>query len=51
MSETEQPPTPPNGDDEESTEREAQAEDPTSPLRGFDDLEDAEGQAEQADED
>jgi hypothetical protein len=50
MSETEQPKTPPNGEDE-SAEREAQAEDPTSPVRGFEDLEDAEEQAGQADED
>jgi hypothetical protein len=48
MSETEQPP--PN-DDDEAADREAQAEDPISPMRGFDDLEDAEGQADEADED
>lgn len=45
MSETEQPQQPPEDEDE----REAQAEDPISPMRGFDDPEEAD--ADEDDED
>lgn len=48
MSETEQPQTPP---EDEPAEREAQAEDPISPMRGFKDLEDAEAQGDESDGD
>ena len=52
MSEHEQ--SPGQSDDSEpadTAEHEAQAEDPTSPTRGFEDLDEAEAQADEADED
>ncbi|HWD64257.1 MAG TPA: hypothetical protein VG405_03715 [Solirubrobacteraceae bacterium] len=35
----------PEDPQEDASEREAQAEDPTSPVRGFEDLDEAEAQA------
>lgn len=45
---SEHPPTPagPEPDEGEADERAAQSEDPTSPLRGFDSIEEAEGEDE-----
>lgn len=52
MSEHEQPPgrPPAREPEDEAAERQAQAEDPVSPVRGFEDLDEAEAQAEEAEE-
>jgi hypothetical protein len=50
MSEHEQSPRSGEPDPDDAAEREAQAEDPTSPTRGFEDLDEAEAQADEADE-
>ncbi len=49
---TERPPTQAGqapDDDDEAAERAAQSEDPTSPLRGFDSIEEAEGEDDEED--
>jgi hypothetical protein len=53
MSEHEQSPSRPPAEEpeEEAAERQSQAEDPISPVRGFTDLDEAEAQAEEAEED
>jgi methyltransferase (TIGR00027 family) len=52
MSEHEQSPGQPDGSEPaDAAERQAQAEDPTSATRGFEDLDAAEAQADEADED
>ncbi len=52
MSEHEQQPRRGPGDSEpaDADERDAQAEDPTDPTRGFEDLDEAEAQADEAEE-
>jgi hypothetical protein len=48
---SEHPPTPGGSEPEEdeAAQRAAQAEDPTSPLRGFDSVEEAEGEDDEED--
>ena len=51
MSEREQSESrPSDAEPEDPAERQAQAEDPTSPVRGFEDLDEAESQAEGSEE-